>query len=181
MVQTLTINKHFGNISSMNRKIITYPNPILDQPTTDITFPLDAYTKEVIQDLWQLVQGQGVGLAAPQIGEPLNMCIISLSENPEEAKKSKLSDFLMINPSITFYSQVSTRMIEGCLSFPDQWYYVTRPANIAVEYYDQDGKKHILKAKNWISRIIQHEVDHLQGKVFINHPTAKRIDPSEFE
>lgn len=165
----------------MSRKIVTYPNPILEQPTIDITFPIDTHTQEVIDDLWMLVKGKGVGLAAPQIGEALNMCIISLSENPEEAKKSKVLDFLMINPKITFFSDVKSRMIEGCLSFPDQWYYIIRPSNIAVEYYDINGKKHILKAKNWISRIIQHEIDHLNGNIFIKHPTAKKIDPSELE
>ena len=165
----------------MSRKIITYPNPILEHPTQNVLFPLDDHSKSVISDLWELVKGKGVGLAAPQIEENLNICIITLAENPEEAKKSKISDILMINPQITFFSEVKSRMIEGCLSFPDQWYYVTRPANIAVEYFDENGKKHVLKAKNWVSRIIQHEVDHLQGNVFIHHPTAKLIDPREFE
>jgi peptide deformylase len=165
----------------MAREIVTYPNPILTAGTKDVAFPLDDYTKNVIKDLWTLVKGKGVGLAAPQIGENLNMCIITLSENPEEAKKEKIKDFLMINPKITFYSDIKSRMIEGCLSFPDQWFWVIRPSNIVIEYYDENGKKQIFKAKNWISRIIQHEVDHLQGKIFIEHPTAKKIEEHELE
>jgi peptide deformylase len=165
----------------MSRQIVIYPDPVLLNGTKDVTFPIDEKTQEVIDDLWSLVKGKGVGLAAPQIGEALNICIITLSENEEEAKKSKIQDFIMINPKITFLSEVKSRMIEGCLSFPDQWYWVIRPANIAVEYFDESGKKQVLKAKNWISRIIQHEIDHLQGKIFINHPTAKKIEPSELE
>jgi peptide deformylase len=168
-------------IEYMSTSIVIYPDPILLNGTQEVTFPLSDHSKEVIANLWELVKGKGVGLAAPQIGENLRMCIITLSENPEEAKKAKVADFIMINPKITFYSDVKSRMIEGCLSFPDQWYYVIRPANIAVEYQDETGKKHILKAKNWISRIIQHEVDHLDGKIFIKHPTAKKIENEDLE
>ncbi|MGL4757721.1 MAG: peptide deformylase [Patescibacteria group bacterium] len=165
----------------MPRSIVTYPNPILKSKAKDVQFPLDDYTKGVIEDMWRLVKDKGIGLASPQIGESLNICIINMSENEEESKRMKIPDFIMINPKITFYSEVKNRMVEGCLSFPDQWYWVVRPANIVVEFYDEEGKKQVLKAKNWLSRVIQHETDHLNGNVFIEHPSAKIIDPSEFE
>lgn len=165
----------------MNRSIKIYPDPILITETKDVTFPLDSYTNDVIKDMWRLVKDKGIGLAAPQIGESLNICIINMSENEEEGKKLKIPDFIMINPKITFLSEIKSRMIEGCLSFPDQWYWVIRPSNIVVEYKDENGKNQVLKAKNWLSRVIQHEVDHLNGKVFIKNPTAKIVDPSEFE
>jgi peptide deformylase len=165
----------------MNRSIITYPNKILLEQAKDVEFPINDYVKDVIKDMWTLVKDKGIGLAAPQIGESFNICIINMSENPEEAKKMKIPDFIMINPKITFYSEVKNRMIEGCLSFPDQWYWLVRPANIVVEYQDTSGKRQVLKAKNWLSRVIQHEIDHLNGQVFIKHATAKKVDPSEFE
>lgn len=165
----------------MARSIIFYPNPILEQKTKDVVFPLDNYIREVIQDLWTLVADKGVGMAAPQIGESLNICIVNLAEIEEEAKKVKVPNFLMINPKIVFESQLECEMVEGCLSFPDQWYLINRPANIIVEFYDDKGSKKTLKAKEWLSRVIQHEIDHLQGKVFIKREGAKKLRFEDLE
>jgi peptide deformylase len=147
--------------------IITYPNPVLDLQAEEVKFPLDKATKTLIKNMWDTVKDQGVGLAAPQVGVSKQICIIHLNEDIR-GKGHKELDFVMINPKITFYSQLEHNMVEGCLSFPDQFYEIWRPANITVEYMDEKGKKKILKGKDWLSRVIQHEVDHLQGKLFIN-------------
>jgi peptide deformylase len=117
--------------------------------------------------MWETVKGEGIGLAAPQVGFGKKICIIHLSEDGSgRGKESPKKDFVMINPVITFKSQVKNSMVEGCLSFPEEFYEILRPANIEVEYFDEKGKKKKLKAKGWLSRVIQHEVDHLEGEVF---------------
>jgi peptide deformylase len=150
---------------SQKRKIITYPNPILEQVALPVDFPLSVQDKQLIADLWTTVAGEGVGLAAPQVGVSKQMCIIHLSDG-SIGKKLKQKDILLINPQITFYSEVENLMIEGCLSFPGEYYEIWRPANIHVEYQDEQGKKQKLKASKWLARVIQHEIDHLQGKVY---------------
>jgi peptide deformylase len=148
-------------------KILTYPNPILDKEAEDVKFPLDGATKNLIKDMWKVVEGKGVGLAAPQVGVSKKLCIVHLTDDIR-GKKSTQKDFIIINPKIVFSSVLEAQMIEGCLSFPDQYYEIWRPANIILEYFDEKGKKHTLRAKDWLARIILHEVDHLYGKLFIN-------------
>ena len=145
-------------------KITTYPNPILEQVAKDVTFPIDNETKTLIKNMWITVKELGVGLAAPQVGVSKRICLIHLS-GVEKGKGAK--DILLINPVITFYSNVEAQMIEGCLSFPDEFWKIWRPANIQIEYQDERGNFKKLKANNWLSRVIQHEIDHLEGKIFI--------------
>jgi peptide deformylase len=160
--------------------IITYPNKILSQKAAMVEFPLDLKTKELIKNMWQTVEDKGVGLAAPQVNVSKQLCIIRLDSEMANKKDKKL-EFVMINPKITFYSEVQKNMIEGCLSFPDQYYEIKRPLNICVEFWtianfaeiiQNPNKKEILKkqqlkATNWMARVIQHEVDHLNGELFI--------------
>ena len=158
------------------KKIVLYPNPILDKTSELVVFPLDEETKSDIKDMWEVVKADGVGLAAPQIGVSKQICIIHLSE-VEKGKQAK--DILLINPKIVFESSVENLMIEGCLSFPEQFYEIWRPANVNIEYFDEQGKKKLLKARDLIARVAQHEVDHLHGKLFIKKG-GRKMDPSEF-
>lgn len=161
------------------RKIITYPNPILEHPAKLVGLPLSLEIQNLIKEMFLIVDGQGIGLAAPQVGESYKICIIHL--DPEIAgKKDKILDFVMINPRINFYSEVKSLMVEGCLSFPDQYYEIFRPANIIVEFETIANLDEFLRgqapqiitktlnASGWMSRVIQHEVDHLNGKIFTN-------------
>ncbi len=158
------------------KNIVIYPNPILDKKAEKVTFPLNEETKQDIKDMWEVVKADGVGLAAPQIGVSKQICIIHLSE-VEKGKNAQ--DILLINPKIVFFSQLEALMIEGCLSFPEQFYEIWRPANVHVEYYNELGQKKLLKAKDLISRVAQHEVDHLQGNLFI-HKGGRKVEESEF-
>jgi peptide deformylase len=161
-------------------KIVTYPNPILETKSDQVQIPLSQEDVKLISSMWKTVKDDGIGLAAPQVGVNKQICIIHL--DPEIAdKKDKKLDFVMINPEITFYSQATNNMLEGCLSFPGEYWKIERPANIIVKYLTIANfkdilanpetkpilKTEILKAKNWMARVIQHEVDHLNGKVFI--------------
>jgi peptide deformylase len=150
--------------------IITYPNPILENPAKEVSFPLDNETKILIKNMWATVKGIGVGLAAPQVGVSKQICIIHLSE-VEKGKRAK--DIVMINPKIVFFSEVENEMVEGCLSFPDEFWKIWRPANIVVEFQDEKGKKHSIRATDWLSRVIQHEIDHLNGDIFIQKGGVK--------
>lgn len=159
--------------------IITWPNPILEAANNEITFPLSDEDKKLISQMWKKVNHLGVGLAAPQVGVNKKITIINMSEfgDFEELTKEekKIKDFVMINPKIIATSDIKNEMIEGCLSFPEEYYYIKRPANVAVEYYDENGKKVIIKAKNWLARVLQHEIDHLEGVVFIKKGGKKAI------
>jgi len=161
------------NTSNHKLKILTYPAQTLIKKADKLEFPLDVNTKDLIKKMWATVKRQGIGLAAPQVGVGKQICIIKLSEDEALAKDFKQADFLMINPRITFYSKIANEMVEGCLSFPGEFYKIVRPANIIVEFFDEQGKKNTLRAKSWLSRVIQHEVDHLNGNLFINQGGTK--------
>jgi peptide deformylase len=161
----------------MIHKIKIYPDPILGQKAQSVPFPLDSETKSLIIDMWDTVQGQGVGLAAPQVGVSKAICIINSDEADLDQKVSNLT---LINPTLVFESEMQNLMVEGCLSFPEQYYEIWRPANVIVEYQDEKGKKHRLRAKNWLSRIIQHELGHLAGNLFINLG-GRKLDQKELE
>lgn len=158
--------------------IVTYPNSVLDRPAEEVKFPLDKETQKLIADMWQTVdKAEGAGLAAPQVGVSKQICLINLAETE---KGSGAKNITMINPKIIFLSQVENLMVEGCLSFPGEYYEIWRPANLIVEYFDPKGKKHKLRAKDWLARVIQHEVFHLQGKLFINMG-GRKLKPEELE
>ena len=148
--------------------ILTYPHPVLDQIAQPVEFPLSQEDKKLIQDMWHTVEDQGVGLAAPQVGFSKKICIITLDPEMIPKKLKIKNHFAMINPEIIFASEVNCAIIEGCLSFPEQYYKINRPTNITVRFQNEKGKFEEIKATGWLSRVIQHEVDHLNGKLFIN-------------
>lgn len=183
-------NKNSVKIGTNNKgkiqQILTYPDPVLLRSSEPVVFPLTQTDKELIADMWATVNGKGVGLAAPQIGHNKQILIIKLSEDfsARDLRKmglNKKADFLMINPAITWYSELESLMVEGCLSFPEQYYEIWRPANVKIEFYDEAGKKQTMVGKDWFSRVVQHELDHLQGKVFIDKGGRKIKDEVELE
>jgi peptide deformylase len=159
-------------------KIYSYPTEILSKPAAKVTFPLDHETKTLIADMWDTVRDKGVGLAAQQVNVSKQICIITLEAEMLPKKTKIKNNFVMINPEITFYSAVECNIIEGCLSFPNQYYRIQRPQNITVKFQNEKGKWESLNAGGWLSRVIQHEVDHLNGKLFINLG-GQKIEPEE--
>lgn len=173
-------------------KILTYPNSLLEQKASLVKIPLGPEDKSLIKEMYKVVKGIGVGLAAPQVGILKKLFIVHLSEEKELIKESNgQPDFVVINPKITFYSNMESEMIEGCLSFPDEYYKIWRPSSITIEFitignlsnflsgkYEPVLVKKKLNAKNWLSRILQHEHDHLNGKVFIKMGGVK-LDSKE--
>lgn len=140
------------------RKIAKEVNP------SDIS---DTKIQNVIKDMFEALASQddGVALAAPQIGESLRIFIIS----PKIFEGSEDSHLVFINPKIIKSSKDKKKMDEGCLSC--RWYYGTtrRSTRVSVEAYDENGNKFEMKGTKLIAQIFQHEIDHLNGILFIDH------------
>ncbi|UCF07144.1 MAG: peptide deformylase [bacterium] len=116
-----------------------------------------------------MIHEDGVGLAAPQVGISKLISVI----NPEPGKNSTL--IKLINPRIISHSDETESFEEGCLSIPGIRANVVRPSVIRIEFQDEEGRKHRLKADGLLARIIQHEIDHLNGVLFVDRLSlAKR-------
>ena len=132
----------------------------------------DPETGEVVRRLWRVLDaGTGVGLAAPQIGSDLRVLVI---QDPE-AEKGR-DRHTMINPEITEFFGDTVPFEEGCLSFPGLYTDVERPAGVVVDYEDESGRRHQLRDESMLARIVQHELDHLDGILFVDRlPLFKRV------
>ena len=152
--------------------IYLYGQSVLRKVTEDIT-PDYPELKKLIQDMFETVeQAEGIGLAAPQIGLPIRLVIIDLpplaDESPEYADFKKV----YINAHIIETSEETDSMDEGCLSLPGIHEKVTRPSRIHVQYMDENFVEHDEWVDGFLARVMQHEFDHLEGKVFVD-----RISP----
>ncbi len=138
--------------------IITYPNPILrqvTQPVLDVKKPI---LQKLIKDMLETMeQNNGVGLAAPQIGQSLRLCVIRVEE----------ITYILVNPRVTYSSRKKETDIEGCLSFPEKFIAIQRPEQVRVKALNELGMEVTLKTKGLLARALQHEIDHLDGIVFI--------------
>lgn len=147
------------------RVIRTDEDPLLRKKSREVT-KFDDRLKELIEDMFETMdEAPGVGLAAPQVGILKRVIVI---DDREEVNRKRM---YMINPVIT-HKEGKAVDLEGCLSVPLKQGTVERATNIDVEYMDIDGNKKSLNATDFFARIIQHEVDHLDGILF----TDKAID-----
>jgi peptide deformylase len=146
------------------RPILTAPDPRLQAVSKDVEAVTDA-TRTLIDEMAEsMYAADGIGLAAIQIGEPLRVLVIDLDQ--KEGKKNPVA---YINPKITWASDETAVFEEGCLSVPEIWDDVERPARIKAEYLDRDGNKQTLDADGLLATCLQHEMDHLNGVLFIDH------------
>ncbi|URA11138.1 peptide deformylase [Thermospira aquatica] len=145
------------------REVITYGNPILRQVAAPIK-KIDARIHEIVTDMMAaLAEEEGIGLAAPQIGISERVVIIDLSKSGQTTKMT------LINPEIIYMSKDSVPYEEGCLSVPEVWGTVYRPSKIRVKSKNLLGKTFIIEADEILARVLQHEIDHLNGKLFIDY------------
>ena len=146
------------------RTIITEPNKILRQ----ISQPVEKVGKEekILMDdmLDTMYAANGIGLAAIQIGVPKRIIVMDITWG-----KGEKSPMYFVNPVIKYKDKVKSVYEEGCLSVPNQFAEVERPKNCRVEYLDYEGKKKILEAEGLLATCIQHEMDHLEGILFIDY------------
>ena len=146
------------------RPIITAPDPRLQAVSTDVE-KVDAEIRKLLDDMADsMYEADGIGLAAIQIGVPKRVIVIDLDQ-----KEGKKNPRAFINPKITWASEETAVFEEGCLSVPEIWDDVERPARIRCEYLDLDGKKIEIEADGMLATCLQHEMDHLEGVLFIDH------------
>lgn len=117
----------------------------------------------------------GVGIAAPQVYEQVRLFIVASNPSARYPKAPKMKPTAMINPKITFASDVFNKDWEGCLSIPGIRGLVPRHTTIKVEYFDREGKKQTKTFKDFVARIFQHEYDHLDGIVFLDRAESKDL------
>ena len=146
------------------RPILTAPDPRLQAISTDVE-TVDADIRKLVDDMADsMYAAEGIGLAAVQIGMPKRVIVIDLDQ-----KEGKKNPRAFINPKILWASDEMAVFEEGCLSVPEIWDDVERPARIKAEYLDRDGNKQLLEADGLLATCLQHEMDHLNGVLFIDH------------
>jgi len=146
------------------RPILTAPDPRLKAVSNDVG-TVDAEIRTLVDDMTEsMYAAEGIGLAAVQIGVPARVIVIDLDQ-----KQGKKNPRAFINPKILWASEETAVFEEGCLSVPEIWDDVERPARIRCEYLDRDGKKQLLEADGLLATCLQHEMDHLNGILFIDH------------
>ena len=146
------------------RPILTAPDPRLQAVSTDVG-TVDAEIRKLVDDMADsMYAADGIGLAAVQIGVPKRVIVIDLDQ-----KDGKKNPRAFINPKILWASDETAVFEEGCLSVPEIWDDVERPARIKAEYLDRDGVKQTLEADGMLATCLQHEMDHLNGVLFIDH------------
>ena len=146
------------------KEILTEPNKILRQ----VSLPIDKVTNEdqkLLDDMLEtMYHANGIGLAAIQIGIPKRIIVMDISKKEEEK-----NPMYFVNPVINNRNKDMSTYEEGCLSVPNQFAQVDRPATCEVQYLDYNGEKKILKASGLLATCIQHEMDHLEGILFIDY------------
>ncbi|HEY1638218.1 MAG TPA: peptide deformylase [Rhizomicrobium sp.] len=146
------------------RPILTAPDPRLKAASEKIS-RVDDELKKLIDDMLETMYAEdGIGLAAIQIGVPRRLLVMDLAQ-----KDGRREPQAFINPRILWASDETVVVQEGCLSVPDIWEEVERPARIVAEFLDRDGTLKTVEADGLLSTCLQHEMDHLDGVLFIDH------------
>jgi peptide deformylase len=146
------------------RPILTAPDPrlkVVSEPVAKV----DAEIRTLVDDMIETMYGaDGIGLAAIQVGVPKRVLVMDIDQ-----KDGKKNPKAYINPKILWASEEMATFEEGCLSVPEIWDEVERPAKIRAEYLDRDGKRHEIEAEGLFATCLQHEMDHLEGILFVDH------------
>ena len=150
--------------------IVKFGNPVLEKKAEIVTV-FDDEVRKLIDDMFEsMYAARGVGLAAPQIGISRRIAVIDVTF--KEDPKAKL---VLINPEI-IHTEGRFKQSEGCLSIPDFRENVTRPRAVSVRAQDEHGKIFQLTGEELLARALQHETDHLNGKLYISHISALKRD-----
>jgi len=146
------------------RPILVAPDPVLKAKAKPVE-TVDDELRQLMDDMLEtMYEAPGIGLAAPQVGVSKRVIVMDIAR--EDEPKAPL---FMANPELVWVSDEDSTYEEGCLSVPEHYADVVRPAEIRVKYLDRDGKAQELKADGLLATVIQHEMDHLEGILFIDH------------
>lgn len=175
----------------MKLPIVAYGHPVLRKRAEDIT-PDFPKLKELIEDMWEtMYHSNGVGLAAPQINQSIRLFIVDSVQIVEGAEDDEKKDFaeekpikqVFINAQIDELHGNDWKYNEGCLSIPKVREDILRPEEVTLRWVDEDFKPHVQTFDRITARIILHEYDHIEGKLFIDHitPLKRRLLKSKLE
>ena len=146
--------------------IVTFPEPSLRLKSKQVT-KFDIELQTLIDNMFETMRAApGVGLAAPQIGESLRLVVVEYSEDEDENAKPK--KYVLVNPEIVKRSEEMVTDIEGCLSLPGLAGMVERHEAVTIKAKNRFGKPLKIEAEGWLARIFQHEIDHLDGVLYID-------------
>jgi len=154
----------------MKRPILIHPDPRLKKvcaPVTGITDDLRRLSQDMLETMYD---APGIGLAAPQVGVLTRLIVLDCVKGEGEAPRP----MVMLNPEVVAASEALNTYEEGCLSIPEQYAEVTRPAEVELRWTGIDGKEHREGFGGLWATCVQHEIDHLNGKLFIDYLGAMR-------
>ena len=162
------------------REIVTVPAPVLRAKAKRVR-KATPEIQTLIDDMVETMRvAPGVGLAAPQVGVSQRVIVVEYAESDDEENPKPAKLYAVLNPEITRHGEETELGAEGCLSIPEYMGEIERYSWVTVKGLDRHGKPFKLKAKGWLARIFQHEIDHLNGVLFIDR-TDKiwKIEPEE--
>jgi peptide deformylase len=161
------------------RRIYETPDPVLRQISRPVEV-FDDTLKTLVADMFEtMYDAPGIGLAAVQVGEPIRLLVIDLQEpaDPEDPESKVVRDpRVFINPEILWHSDTEVPYTEGCLSVPEQYAEVMRPDRIRAKWQDVEGKTYEEEIDGLLAVCLQHEMDHLNGVLFIDHLSRLKRD-----
>ncbi|HKP27588.1 MAG TPA: peptide deformylase [Dongiaceae bacterium] len=147
--------------------ILTAPDPALKKISQPVK-QVDASIRKLMDDMLEtMYHAPGIGLAAPQVGVLKRVIVLDLAREGEEPQPLRIA-----NPEVVWVSDDDATYNEGCLSVPEHYADVVRPAACRVKYLDQDNKQREIAAEGLLATCLQHEIDHLDGVLFIDHLTS---------
>ena len=162
-------------------KIITVPEEILNRPTREVT-DFGENLRQTVREMEEILRNQrdpeGVGLSANQVGLDLRLAIVRLNPDEQDSAPHFLT---IINPRIVSQSEVSTEEYEGCLSIPNQYGPLRRAQAVTVQFQDLKGEPLTIKTTDFLARIFQHEIDHLDGKLITKISAGPFLTEAELE
>jgi len=159
-------------VSAMTIKpLIILPDPLLRQVSKPVERVDDSLRRLADDMLETMYDAPGIGLAAIQIGLPLRLLVIDLAKEDDEP-----APHVFVNPEILDSSDERSVYEEGCLSIPEYYAEVERPASVRVKYVDRDGREQEMMAEGLMATCLQHEIDHLNGVLFIDHISKLKRD-----
>jgi peptide deformylase len=153
------------------RPIVTLPDSKLRLRSEPVASVDDATRAQLDDMLATMYDAPGIGLAAIQIGVPRRLVVLDLARQDEPK-----APLFLVNPEIVWSSEESSVYEEGCLSIPDYYEEVERPARVRIRFLDRDGKAQEIEADGLLATAVQHEIDHLNGVLFIDHISRLKRD-----
>ena len=158
------------------RRIFETPDAILRQISRPVE-KFDDKLKTLVADMFEtMYEAPGIGLAAVQVGEPIRLLVIDLQEPEEEGGEPVRDPRVFINPEVLWHSDTEVPYTEGCLSVPEQYAEVMRPDKIRARWQDETGKVYEEEIEGLLAVCLQHEMDHLNGVLFIDHLSRLKRD-----